>query len=317
MRWNYSSPQAIGNGKSMAWFTEHGLQVMGATAGQTRWVLMPQNESNMGNIKSFAKSSIENGLNGLLLTLWDDDSPHFELYIRGIISFAEYTWSGLERTNSELKSAYRQREFSNAVAGGEFGFIDELEGPVAFWKNALLKQNNRNRLRKLGDPLHAVIDLPRSESRGEWSKQNAELIEMAKINLTLTDSIAFKISRMKEMTERNNYSLDVYEQVNNLARFTPHILLTLYDYDNATNPAEERVAIDNLKQLSESFLELRKVVESVYGKTRILEKPEGYILDQDHHSHLANQSVNFDWQFYAEMLFLEKLESQYIIMDDL
>jgi len=143
---------------------------------------------------------------------------------------------------------------------------------------------------------------------GEWSKQNAELIEMAKINLTLTDSIAFKISRMKEMTERNNYSLDVYEQVNNLARFTPHILLTLNDYDNATNPAEERVAIDNLKQLSESFLELRKEVESVYGKTRILEKPEGYILDQDHHSHLANQSVNFDWQFYAEMLFLEKLE---------
>ena len=44
MRWNYSSPEAIGNGKAMEWFRNHGLQVMGATAGQTRWVLMPQPE---------------------------------------------------------------------------------------------------------------------------------------------------------------------------------------------------------------------------------------------------------------------------------
>jgi hexosaminidase len=40
MRWNYSSPQALGNIKAMQWFTDHGMEVMGATAGQTRWVLM-------------------------------------------------------------------------------------------------------------------------------------------------------------------------------------------------------------------------------------------------------------------------------------
>lgn len=68
MRWNYSSPQALGNIKAMQWFTDHGMEVMGATAGQTRWVLMPQEESNMENIRSFAVSSIESGLNGLLLT---------------------------------------------------------------------------------------------------------------------------------------------------------------------------------------------------------------------------------------------------------
>jgi hypothetical protein len=32
---------------------------MGATAGQTRWKLMPQNESNMENIRSFANTSID------------------------------------------------------------------------------------------------------------------------------------------------------------------------------------------------------------------------------------------------------------------
>lgn len=94
MRWNYSSPEAYGNTKAMEWFRSNGFQVMGATAGQTRWVLMPQSESNMDNIKSFAINSIKSNLVGLLLTLWDDDSPHFELYYRGIIAFAEYTWSG-------------------------------------------------------------------------------------------------------------------------------------------------------------------------------------------------------------------------------
>jgi hypothetical protein len=50
--------------------------------------------------------------------------------------------------------------------------------------------------------------------------------------------------------------------------------------------------------------------EEVYGKMRILTKPDGYIIDQDHHVHLANQTVSFDWQFYAEMLLMmEKIES--------
>ena len=80
MRWNYHSPEAYGNTKTIQWFRDHGFKVMGATAGQTRWVLMPQREGNIDNIRSFALSSIETGLNGLLLTLWDDDSPHFELY---------------------------------------------------------------------------------------------------------------------------------------------------------------------------------------------------------------------------------------------
>ena len=41
---------------------------MGATAGQTRWTLMPQNQSNISQIKSFASSSIDKKLDGLLLT---------------------------------------------------------------------------------------------------------------------------------------------------------------------------------------------------------------------------------------------------------
>ena len=56
---------------------------------------------------------------------------------------------------------------------------------------------------------------------------------------------------------------------------------------------------------------MRQDFQQVYGQTRILNKPENYILDQDHHNHPANQSINFDWQFMSEILFLEKVNTHF------
>ncbi|RLD83492.1 MAG: glycoside hydrolase family 20 [Bacteroidetes bacterium] len=308
MRWNYSSSQAIGNAKAMEWFRNHGMEVMGATAGQTRWVLMPQEESNMNNIRAFALSSIDNGLNGLLLTLWDDDSPHFELYMRGIIAFSEYSWSGEKGDKEDLKSAYRHREFSNTLAGTEFSFIDQLEQPVAFWKNALLKGNKRNYIHKQKNAIDkSVIDLPVKNKKGKWTKHYAERLAQSTEILKRCDSISVKISAMKAQANRNIYTLEVYEQVNKLVRFTTKALLTIKAYDVAKNKEQEIEALRKVKQLPKEFEILRKEFEKVYSKTRILTKPDNYILDQDHHVHLANQTISFDWQFYAELLFLEKI----------
>ena len=312
MRWNYQTPQAEGNIKAMEWFSEHGLKVMGATAGQTRWVLMPQDESNMENIRSFAMTSIEKGLDGLLLTLWDDDSPHFELYMRGILAFAEYSWSGDKRNKETIKAAYRQREFSNAVAGDEFAFIDQLEGPVAFWNNALLGSKNRNSLRKLTNPKEeAIIDLPDEENPGQWSIKYADRLQKAVKMQEACDTIAFKIRTMKSLASRNVYRLEIYEWVNQMARFAPSYLLALQAFDEAESAQAKEEAIRHMKELSDIFWTVRDHMEEVYGKTRILSKPDNYILDQDHHSHLANQSISFDWQFIAEFLFLEKIDKHY------
>ena len=308
MRWNYRASQAIGNSKAMEWFLQNDLQVMGATAGQTRWVLMPQEESNMNNIKSFASSSIDKGLDGLLLTLWDDDSPHFELYMRGIISFAEYTWTGLQRDTEEVKSAYRHREFSHTLSGIDNAFIDQLELPVAFWKNALLQGNQRNYLKRSKNPLdEMVISLPNVNHKGEWSKTYERRLEESVIILQDCDSVDAKIIRMKSLANRNSYTLEVYEQVNKLVRFAPKALLALNAFDVAQSLEEQNVALREIRQLPGEFTKLREQFEQVYGKTRILTKPTNFILDQDHHAHLANQSISFDWQFYAEMLFLEKI----------
>jgi hypothetical protein len=314
MRWNYSSPQTYGNIRAMEWFKDHGMQVMGATAGQTRWVLMPQQESNIGNIKAFAEISIDNDLNGLLLTLWDDDSPHFELYWRGIIAFAEYTWAGNRRSVEALKAAYRHREFSYALADEQYAFIDQLEGPVAFWKNALLKGNSRNYLHKRENPVEEiVIDLPDGADKGVWSEKHSERLQKAAAIRDTCARVEEKIAQSKTMPNRNIYRLEVYEQVNNLVQFSAEALLLLESYDKAKSVEEERAALERIRQLPVRFRDLRAQLEQVYSKTRKLTKPDDYILDQDHHVHLANQSISFDWQFYAEMLFLEKLDGKYSV----
>lgn len=311
MRWNYDASEAIGNQKAMEWFRKNGLQVMGATAGQTRWVLMPQQEGNMNNIKSFAESTINSGLDALFLTLWDDDSPHFELYNRGIIAFAEYTWAGVRRTKEEIKSAYRQREFSYTLASEELAFIDKLETPVAFWKNALIKGNRRNELQKMVDPaFQALIDLPNVENKGVWSEENSKRLEQAAITVETCKNIASKIETMKKQAVRNQYTLEVYEQVNKLVAFTSNTLLKFKALDDANNEEQKEKALNEIKKLPKEFSALRKEFESVYGKTRILTKPDNYILDQDHHDHLANQTILFNWQFYAEMLMMEKIEKE-------
>jgi len=311
MRWNYSHPETEGNIRAMEWFTEHELQVMGATAGQTRWVLMPQNESNMENIRSFANTSIEMGTMGLLLTLWDDDSPHFELYMRGIIAFAEYTWSGDVRSKEELKAAYRQREYAIALGGEEYGFVDQLEKGVAFWNTALLKSDCRNRIRGMEDPAEeAIIDLPFSGDREEWMRNNSQRIQDAGMTIRNCNRIAAIIDTMKLQTKRNLYRLEVYEQVNDLVLFSAQVLFDLQRYAIAQSGTEEEEALAALQQLPQKFSAVRAQLEKVYSQTRILSKPKGYLLDQDQHHHLANQSINFDWQFGAEMWFLKKLENE-------
>lgn len=303
MRWNYSSPDTYGNLKAMEWFTSKGFQVMGATAGQTRWVLMPQNQSNMGNIRSFALSSIDKGLNGLLLTLWDDDSPHFELYSRGILAFAEYSWAGDQRTLDETNEAFMHRFFGHKVE--ELAFIDMLEEPVGKWKNMLVQKGSRNDVVKNSD---VVIGLPDLGNPGDWTKQNAERLTTARELLQACDSVDKLIYKAKIKATRNRYTLEVYQQVSELIKYSSQMLLTLEEFDQPSELTDQAEKLKALEGLQTRFDEVRTKFESVYGQTRVLTKPDNYILDQDHHRHSANQTNSFDWQFIAELAILEQVD---------
>lgn len=312
MRWNYEMPESFGNIRAIKWFTDNGLKVMGATAGQTRWNLMPQDQSNINNIRDFALISIRNKADGLLLTLWDDDSPHFELYGRGIAIFAEYTWAGEKRNTEQLESVYRQRAFGPALAGAEMEFINRLEEPVVFWKNALLDtKRDRNRLRKLENPIQeAVIPFPDADSAGAWTMKYQDKIAEAKANLAKVDSVLALIQESKKLAVRNTYALEVYEQVAQAAQFSNRAVITLAELDEPSGEKRNQ-AQAKLAGMEEEWNAIQGNLESVYGKTRQMNKPAGYILDQDRHVHLANQALNFsDWQFYVEGLFLEKVKTE-------
>ncbi len=309
MRWNYSSPETYGNLKTMDWFSENGFRVMGATAGQTRWNLMPQKESNYDAIRSFALSSAEKNFGGLLLTLWDDDSPHFELYKRGIATFAEYTWAGDKRNKADFKEAYRHRAFGYEVADSSFAFVDDLEGPVGLWKNVLLKEGqDRNRIASSDDPsTNALIELPDFDKPGIWSEQHSKKLNKVREMIEVLDRVDAALDQIASETNKNAYRLEVYGEVSNLTRQTFDFLLALENFDKAASPDERSDAQDKLQSLRADFNATRSQFEKVYAQTRKLDKPAGYILDQDHHSHLANQSRNMDWQFTPEMMFLDKL----------
>ena len=306
MRWNYFYPWAEGNLKTIDWYKENNLKVMGATAGQTRWVLMPQDYSNIESIKSFALTSVEKELDGLLLTLWDDDSPHFELYKRGIYAFANYTWYGQELSSNEFKEKFNHRFFSPHLKNNN-NFIDDLDDPVRDWANLfVVEKKHRNQISKNKNSIEThLIKLPDNNSKGEWTKNNSKKIEKAKNHSSNLKIILEKIEELKTKTIRNNYALDVYEQVAKLAKFSYDALLTLEGFDKG------EISIENVLKLNQKFSDLRLEFEKVYSKTRNINKADSYILDQDHHNHTANQSLNMDWQFIAELKLFEKIKLNY------
>ena len=330
MRWNYHVTESYGNARAMDWFTNNGLKVMGATAGQTRWTLMPQRESNIDQIRIFADQSIKRNFNGLLLTLWDDDSPHFELYKRGISAFAEYTWGGIKRTKSEFKSVFRHRTFGSEFQSEEYAFIDSLDSPVKEWTNILLKKDFEKMMITITDSLEVsnsevihrnslihrkntltnyVIDFPDFKNKGYWNKKYSSRLKKISKQIKSLNKINSILNKIKEKDPENKFLIEIYEQVSALAGYSFYAMEVLSRFDNAKNEKEETLYLKEIYDLSKKFKNLREKFESVYSKTRVLNKPESYILDQDHHYHPANQTKTFDWQFMAELIFLEKIEN--------
>src|SRR6056300_47574 len=313
MRWNYHMAESYGNGKAMNWFSSNGFQVMGATAGQTRWTLMPQRESNLEQIQIFAQKTLAYQLEGLLLTLWDDDSPHFELYKRGITGFGIQTWEGLQRSKADFKKAYRHRTFGSEFQSDEYAFIDALDNPVGLWTNLLVEKGvHRNSLIHRENPVEEyIIDLPDFNEKGLWSEKYAERIDELQIQAAELEKVKMTLSSLKNQKTKSDFNLAVYNEVVNLVDYNFRLLNKLYAFDTAQSTSEETEIIGDIEKIIQNFTEVREQLEQVYGKSRVLDKPQDYILDQDHHNHPANQSINFDWQFMAELMALEKIEKHF------
>ena len=233
------------------------------------------------------------------------------MYKRGIIGFANDTWSGDKISKAEFKKAYRQRVYSVKVTEPKFAFIDQLEAPVEEWKNILLKGNKRNYLMQMENPYEeGLIEIPQFKNQGNWTKKFKNRLKRAENIILSCDTISSKIKQMQRMASRNKYTLEVYERINELVSFTPKILLLLRLFDQAKNEEQRIIASAKISYLKKEFFKLRDRFQETYSKTRIIHKPKDYILDQDHHHHLANQMHSFDWQFSAELLMFKKIGDQ-------
>lgn len=306
MRWNYGDPTKPAHRRLLNWYQEKGLPVMAATAASSGdSPFMPREHTKSGYIKSFCQLTAENKLQGVLATAWDDGSPHLETVWRGLIALGEFSWNPDGREISDFIEAHGQREFGIEAGKGKMNFLQELEKSFFFFDGALVKSGRRNPA--WGVTAFTLIDLPDKNHRGLWSEKYSDKIKRAQEEDIRYEEIKKGLAEAKAEALRNRYTLNVYEQNNNLQNFPVKLLLALYHYDQAKDDQQLKQAAMQLKDICHSLPHLQKSLEEVYSETRFMEQPEGYVEDMNHHNHLSVKSLNSDWIFLYELPMVTKI----------
>ena len=249
----------------------------------------------------------------MVLTLWDHDSPQVELYKRGISAFAEFSWGGLQRTKEDFKKAYRHRKFGPRYQSEKFAFIDDLDKPVALWTNLFVEEGtHRNSLNQRENPIEThIIDLPSLDKKGIWTEKYAQRLIQLEAQQKVLKKAQKTLDSLQSLDTKAGFNLAVYNEVANLVAYNFKLMNAIKNIDLTSTISEERERIKDLQNIANEFVTIRKQFEDTYSKSRILNKPQDYILDQDHHRHPANQTINFDWQFTAELMLLKKIEGYF------
>ncbi len=149
--------------------------------------------------------------------------------------------------------------------------------------------------------------MPDENKAGVWSGKYQNKIEGAKAAIKQYDVIKDRIEKAKQSARRNQYSLLVIEQINELQSYPAKLLLLLEKYDKTNSSTDKQAVRREIKNYVSNFSEIRKKFEDVYSMTRILNNPDDYLLDQNHHEHLANGTRNDDWMFVYELAMNEKI----------
>ena len=154
-----------------------------------------------------------------------------------------------------------------------------------------------------------LIGLPDKANPGAWSELYEDKIARAKIEADRYEKIAEGIRKAKAEALRNRYTLQVYEQTNNLQNYPVRLILALNDYDTAKDETARRDALETVAEVCDYFDVMRADLESVYSETRFMQQPEGFISDLNHHNHLASKTNNSDWWYYYEIPMIRKVRA--------
>lgn len=274
---------------------------MASTAVQTFWPMMPRRQSNFEPIKNFCRIAVEQKMTGILCAAWDDSSPHYETFMRGIHTFAGLSWHYQELPVAAVHSNYAARFYGHY--NGETGsFQDELENAMFFWETALLNTGTRNNAPRSMD----LIALPEG-NKGGWSEKYVVKLNDAKVAITRHQQIKTAITKASAAARRNTFSLQLWQEINELQVYPANLLLALERYDQAPAGEKEKYA-GKIADLVSGFPKLRQQFESVFGETRILGNPADYLEDKNVPNHLAAATTNSDWMYIYELAFNEKIK---------
>lgn len=306
MRWNYGDVTLPAHQKIVRWYQQKGLKVMGATAASAGDSPFLPRAEKPGYIKGFSQLIAENNLMGILATAWDDGSPHLETVWRGYIAQGEFGWNPFERNVEAFKRAHAQREFGFTPDEQAMRFLDELEKAAAFFDNALITSGRRNPA--WGVKEFTLIELPDKNTPGAWSKKYAGKIDTARMEAARYEKIKSGIVWAKQHALRNRYTLDIYDETASLVNYPVKLILALNQYDTVSNADGKKEALRQIEEVVNYFHTMRKSLENMYSKTRFMQNPDDYLLDMNHHHHLAAKTNNSDWLYLYEIPMVENVK---------
>jgi hypothetical protein len=259
--------------------------------------MLPRASSNFQPIKDFSRITVNDKLNGILLTLWDDTSPLFETYWRSIYDFAFFNWNYKDISKEEAHALFRHRFFGPRLSSPYFEFQDTLEKALSFWETALINTGYRENYPSTID----VLTLPDPAAPGEWINKNNKKLSIAHKEIERYNSTRQKIANALKLANRNKYALQIFQQINELQIYPAELLVRLEKYDRAKTSAEKKEAAKSVRSYVNNFSVIRKKYENLITKTRVLHNPSDYVPDQNHHQHLANGTINSDWMYVFEL----------------
>lgn len=308
MRWKYEDATAPAHQRLLKWYHDKGLKVMGATAASAGdSPFLPRQNTRSEYVKGFSQLVADNQLEGILATAWDDGSPHLETVWRGFIAQGEFGWNPSARDIETFKRVHAQREYGFRPEDNRMEFLDELEKAIFFFDGALVTSGRRNPA--WGTTTFTLMELPDKTKPGAWSELYKDKIAQARIEADRYKKISEGIRTAEAEALRNRYTLQVYEQTNNLQNYPVRLILALNAYDTAKDDAARKAALEKVAEVCRYFDVMRSNLESVYSETRFMEQPEGFIPDMNHHNHLASKTNNSNWWYYYEIPMVKKVHA--------
>lgn len=307
MRWHYTYPRLQGNQNAVNWLKSHQLKVMGASAVQEMSPMLPRNQSLFNPIKDFSWVAVKHGLEGMLATAWDDSSPHFETFWRGIYDYALLSWKYSEIQANEAHAIFRHRFYGPALGNESYEFQDSLEFALNFWDTAFVKNSSRITVPEKIN----IIELPGSElAVDEWRTVYKNRVNLAKKEISRYEETRIIIENNIRLARRNRYTLRLFYRMNELQIYNAKLLVLLDEYAAAPTLDEQQKSALKIKLLVLRFADLRKEYEWVFSETRFLERPPGYITDDNYDTMLANATqTSSDWMYLFELKMNEKIKA--------